>query len=291
MRTCELDGQAGTLHFIHFSSTEIFSFLRLAESMGISTSSTTICATGGGAQLLEDNLGELKHKIGTKVHKYDELDSLLCGIHYIESCKPLRECFYFEMDAEHKTYTKTPFDFSDAYPYLAVNIGSGVSMLAVYSPTEYRRITGTRCESFEEAIELAEKGDSGLVDKLVRDIYGGDYPKFNLRADTVASSFGNMCCKWRRELAKREDLARATLTTVTNNIASIARLCAVNEKMQRIVFVGNFLRYNALSMHMLTHAMDFWSRGSLKALFLEHEGYFGAVGCIVEHLRSSKKTQ
>ena len=41
--------------------------------------------------------------------------------------------------------------------------------------------------------------------------------------------------------------------------------------MSRIVFVGNFLRYNVLSMHMLAYAMDFWSHGSLKALFLEHE--------------------
>jgi len=26
--------------------------------------------------------------------------------------------------------------------------------------------------------------------------------------------------------------------------------------------------------------MDFWSRGTKKALFLNHEGYFGAVGCL-----------
>ena len=42
-------------------------------------------------------------------------------------------------------------------------------------------------DSFEEAIILAEGGDSSRVDKLVRDIYGGDYEKFNLRGDVVAS--------------------------------------------------------------------------------------------------------
>jgi pantothenate kinase len=26
--------------------------------------------------------------------------------------------------------------------------------------------------------------------------------------------------------------------------------------------------------------MNFWSRGTKKALFLTHEGYFGAVGCL-----------
>ncbi|KFM77717.1 Pantothenate kinase 1, partial [Stegodyphus mimosarum] len=66
----------------------------------------------------------------------------------------------------------------------------------------------TGCESFEEAISLAEKGDSTKVDKLVRDIYGGSYPKFNLEGDIVASSFGNMTSKSRRATVKKEDLAR-----------------------------------------------------------------------------------
>jgi pantothenate kinase len=30
------------------------------------------------------------------------------------------------------------------------------------------------------------------VDKLVRDIYGGDYKRFGLAGSTVASSFGQM---------------------------------------------------------------------------------------------------
>ncbi len=37
------------------------------------------------------------------------------------------------------------------------------------------------------------------------------------------------------------------------------------------MFVGNFLRVNTLSMKQLAYAMDFWSDGALKALFLEHE--------------------
>jgi len=34
-------------------------------------------------------------------------------------------------------------------------------------------------------------------------------------------------------------------------------------------------------MKLLSHAMNYWSKGQLKALFLEHEGYFGAVGCLL----------
>ena len=45
----------------------------------------------------------------------------------------------------------------------------------------------TGCETFEEAIQLASQGDSTNIDKLVRDIYGGDYDRFHLSGDTVAS--------------------------------------------------------------------------------------------------------
>lgn len=45
----------------------------------------------------------------------------------------------------------------------------------------------TGCNSFEEAIQLAAKGDNTHVDKLVRDIYGGDYERFDLPGNLVAS--------------------------------------------------------------------------------------------------------
>jgi len=38
-----------------------------------------------------------------------------------------------------------------------------------------------------------------------------------------------------------------------------------------VCFVGNFLRVNPISMKLLSHAMDYWSKGSQKAIFLNHE--------------------
>lgn len=46
---------------------------------------------------------------------------------------------------------------------------------------------------------------------------------------SVSSSFGHMMSKEKRDSISKEDLARATLVTITNNIGSIARMCAVNE--------------------------------------------------------------
>lgn len=110
-----------------------------------------------------------------------------------------------------------------------------------------------------------------------------------------------MNTKDRQTNVSRADLANATLVTITNNIGSIAKMCAINEKIEKViieeikiqklflifnrlqvVFVGNFLRVNPISMKLLAYAMDYWSNGSLKALFLEHEGYFGAMGCLCQ---------
>lgn len=94
-----------------------------------------------------------------------------------------------------------------------------------------------------------------------------------------------MMSKEKREAASKEDLARATLITITNNIGSIARMCALNENINQVVFVGNFLRVNTIAMRLLAYALDYWSKGQLKALFSEHEGYFGAVGALLELLK------
>jgi pantothenate kinase len=40
--------------------------------------------------------------------------------------------------------SKKAFDFSKPYPFILVNVGSGVSILAVWGPNNYKRISGTR---------------------------------------------------------------------------------------------------------------------------------------------------
>jgi len=46
---------------------------------------------------------------------------------------------------------------------------------------------------------------------------------------------------------------------------------AVLQRIERVVFIGNFLRVNTISMKLLAYAMNFWSKGTMQALFLEHE--------------------
>ncbi|XP_023148134.1 pantothenate kinase 2, mitochondrial isoform X2 [Amphiprion ocellaris] len=285
-----LCGRTGNLHFIRFPTHDLPAFLQMGRNKHFSSLHTTLCATGGGAYKFES---DFRTMADLQLHKLDELDCLIRGVLYIDSVVSSgpSECYYFENPTEPDRCVQKPYTLENPYPLLLVNIGSGVSILAVYSENNYKRVTGTSlgggtflglcclltgCSTFEEALEMASLGESTRVDKLVRDIYGGDY-----------ESFGNMMSKEKRESVSKEDLARATLVTITNNIGSITRMCALNENIERVVFVGNFLRVNTLSMKLLAYAMDYWSKGQLKALFLRHEGYFGAVGALLELLHPS----
>ena len=53
-------------------------------------------------------------------------------------------------------------------------------------------------------------------------------------------SFGKMNCEENRSLVSNKDLARAMLVTITNNIGSIARMCAVN---QVSAVISNYTRH------------------------------------------------
>lgn len=66
------------------------------------------------------------------------------GIHYIDRNNNNCECYYWTDPGDPKQAKKHAFDFRDPYPYLVVNIGSGVSILTVRGPNDYKRVSGTR---------------------------------------------------------------------------------------------------------------------------------------------------
>ena len=64
------------------------------------------------------------------------------------------------------------------------SLGGGTFLGLSCLLTQVRTLTTTRfpentfqCATFEEALDLAARGDNKNVDKLVRDIYGGDYDR------------------------------------------------------------------------------------------------------------------
>jgi len=90
---CVLNGRKGNLHFIRFPTSGMENFISLAKSKGIAKLSSTVCATGGGAYKFE-NL--FKEEVNLSLHKFDELESLISGIQYIETTNRLNECYYLD---------------------------------------------------------------------------------------------------------------------------------------------------------------------------------------------------
>jgi len=171
-----------------------------------------VMATGGGAYKFYDNIREV---LGVDVLREDEMECLIIGLDF----------FITEIPREVFTYSETdPMHFvepsENVYPYLLVNIGSGVSFLKVSGPREYQRVGGTSlgggtlwgllslltgARTFDEMLELASQGDNSKVDMLVGDIYGTDYGKIGLKSTTIASSFGKVFRKKRQAEQEAED--------------------------------------------------------------------------------------
>lgn len=191
---------------------------------------------------------------------------------------------------------------SELYPFLLVNIGSGVSILKVTGEAAFERVSGTslgggtflglckalsKLQSFDDAMDASVEGDSRAVDMTVGDIYGASgYAQFQLSAATVASSFGKVASdraasSSSAESPRDEDVARALLFMITQNLGQLAFLNARRAGTTRIYFSGNFLRRNELACRQLSYAIDFWSKARMQAQFFRHEGYFGALGALL----------
>lgn len=82
--------------------------------------------------------------------KLDELDCLIHGLLYADRVgfNGHPECYYFQNPSDTQSCVKKPCTLDNPFPMLLVNIGSGVSILAVYSENDYKRVTGTRSVLF-----------------------------------------------------------------------------------------------------------------------------------------------
>ncbi|KAI5074724.1 hypothetical protein GOP47_0010685 [Adiantum capillus-veneris] len=300
----------GRLHFVKFETSKINECVDFIESKKLYSHSTggllsykgdigegpyngpLIKATGGGAFKYAELL---KEKLGVTLDKEDEMDCLVAGLNFL--LKTIRDEAFTHMEGQKRFVQIDP---NDMFPYLLVNIGSGVSMIKVDGDGKFQRVSGTNvgggtfwglgrlltdCKSFDEILELSQRGDNSAVDMLVGDIYGGlDYSKIGLSASTIASSFGKTT-SGSKDLSdyKREDIALSLLRMISYNIAQIAYLNALRYGLKRIFFGGFFIRGHAYTMDTISFAVGFWSKGDAQAMFLRHEGFLGALGAFLSY--------
>lgn len=296
----ETDVEVARLHFIKFETKHIESCLSFIQKNLIWSphfmKGKSIKATGGGAYKYTD---VLTNTLGLMVDKEDEMECMIKGCNFVLRNIP-DEVFEYRrhVNPEYKFHSVEP----NMYPYLLVNIGSGVSVMMVESESSFERIGGsamgggtfwglgsllTKAKGFDELLQLAEEGDHRNVDMLVSDIYGGDYSGMGLPGDLIACSFGKAIHSSKDKNFNPgqfagKDIARSLLFMISNDIGQLACLYAMMHNLKKVYFGGYFLRAHYLSMHTISYAINYWSKGKVQALFLRHEGYLAAIGAFLK---------
>jgi type II pantothenate kinase len=215
----------GRLHFLRFETEKIdtcIEFMRELQKKqkranGGKQSELCVMATGGGAFKYYDRI---KERLGVDVMREDEMECLIQGLDFFITEIPNEVFTYHDEDQDNQIhYAEAP---ADVYPYLLVNIGSGVSMIKVEGPSRFQRIGGTSlgggtlwgllslltgARTFDDMLAMADAGDNSTVDLLVGDIYGQGmgYDKIGLSERTIASSFGKVFKRKREAEQNAED--------------------------------------------------------------------------------------
>jgi len=140
--------KGGRLNFIKFETEKVdecIEFIRnlVAARRNIDSSDLNlrekivIKATGGGAHKFYD---AFTTKLKVKVEKEDEMECLITGLNFLIAEIPYEVFTYNENDPMCFEETPNP---ANMFPYMLVNIGSGVSILKVTQSNKFERISGT----------------------------------------------------------------------------------------------------------------------------------------------------
>ncbi|KAL7796482.1 fumble domain-containing protein [Trichoderma ceciliae] len=226
----------GRLNFQYFETDRIddcIEFMKLLRDKhkalnGSRSQELCVMATGGGAYKFYDRI---RDALEVEVLREDEMECLIVGLDFFITEIPREVFTYSETDPMHFVSPREII-----YPYLLVNIGSGVSMLKVTGPRSFQRVGGTSlgggtlwgllslltgARSFDDMLAEAEHGDNTKVDMMVGDIYGADYGKIGLKSTAIASSFGKVFrMKLQAEAAEAAEAVEAAGDSVHDSSSS-----------------------------------------------------------------------
>eukprot|EP00929_Paragymnodinium_shiwhaense_P060252 TRINITY_DN30112_c0_g1_i1.p1 TRINITY_DN30112_c0_g1~~TRINITY_DN30112_c0_g1_i1.p1 ORF type:complete len:559 (+),score=96.66 TRINITY_DN30112_c0_g1_i1:152-1828(+) len=265
---------------------------------------TTLFTTGGGAHKFANLFRKL---LQVELMPVKEMAAVVNGLLFMSKYGPKESIFMVQEDG---TSTSLPWP-DPLFPFLIVNMGTGVSILKVNSEKEgdFVRIGGTACgggtflglaraltsaRTFEEALHLAEAGDAGRCDLLVQDIYGEKgSAHLGLPGSLTASNFGRLSEATGHDrndhdpsvAPSEHDLVLSLLQMVTQQSVLLSSAHAKQAGcVDRVFFVGGFVDQDNY-LARTTIAKNFRSIGGC-AYFLKHSDYLGALGSLKACLTS-----
>eukprot|EP00727_Mastigamoeba_balamuthi_P009372 m51a1_g5057 putative pantothenate kinase (400) ;mRNA; r:102848-104587 len=309
----------GALRFLKFPTTNAEAFVKFTKTSGLKDQygggMHYFNATGGGAFKYAPLV---KRELGIEFSQHDEMRCLVTGLTFLLKYAET-EAFTYTSPSPGAPPVKSYLSTQElgGFPHLVVNVGSGVSILKVMGEGMFERVSGsgigggtfwgltkllTSLRTWDEVLECCKPGvgDTTRVDLMVGDIYGGQ-KALNLKNDVTASYFGRIQRSSSVRITGEDngrrsppgpdvhtyrdaDVVKSLLCMVADNVAQLGYLNAQLHGTRTIIFCGGYIVGNPLVWDVVSKSVSWWSRGSMQALFLHHDGYLGALGALLHPL-------
>eukprot|EP00996_Jenningsia_fusiforme_P000898 NODE_1817_length_1394_cov_33.457993_g1644_i0.p1 GENE.NODE_1817_length_1394_cov_33.457993_g1644_i0~~NODE_1817_length_1394_cov_33.457993_g1644_i0.p1 ORF type:complete len:390 (+),score=52.67 NODE_1817_length_1394_cov_33.457993_g1644_i0:168-1337(+) len=284
-------GRSAGLRCITFLTSSVDLFCQTVGKYECVRTLSAVHVTGGGAVKYAELASSA---LAIQVVGLCEMKCLVGGLNYLWSCRP--DLFYF-LDTSLVTCAVA----EPTFPYLVVNVGSGVSIIKVNGWQDFERVSGSavggatfmglirllaNVDSMEQGLEMAAHGDSCAVDLTVADIYGAG-ATLMLPPDLLAASLGKIGIAKRADSEdfRRSDVIASVLLMLCCSLTQLATLNAdLHGVKGNVIFTGGFVQGQSTVVGSLAKALAFWTAGQknpLKALFLAEDIPLGALGAML----------
>jgi len=265
----------------------------------------SVMATGVGCLKFQEKIKDALH--ANLQTNSDEILYARHGLNFMWQHLPESELLQHGSNTDGLKFRTTLVN-SGLTPCLLVNLGSAMTIGLIDTDGTMKGIVGgsslgglsflglgallTKAKNFSELVSMAEKGDRKNVDLLVKDTAGADYHL--APSDSMVSSFGKAArlrTEGREVSFAEEDIASSLLYSITDNLAQTSYLVAKGHDVHRAVFCGSYLASNRIIIDQINTKLHFASlfmKYEVKPVFMQHEGYLGAIGALVSQDMESR---
>ncbi|MFW9939809.1 MAG: hypothetical protein ACFFFT_02120 [Candidatus Thorarchaeota archaeon] len=131
---------------------------------------------------------------------------------------------------------------------------------------------------FQEAMNLAKKGNRYNIDLKVSDIYDPEDNRVDLLfREFTAASLGKIDVNYNMNNLEKEDFINSLICMIGENIGTIANLMADINDLSTIIFCGGFLRENKITRKILSVLCRVNNK---KGIFLKNSEFCAAIGAL-----------
>ncbi|TVU12138.1 hypothetical protein EJB05_45766 [Eragrostis curvula] len=135
----------------------------------------------------------------------------------------------------------------------------------------------TGCSSFEEFLELSQRGNNESVDLTIKDLFGEGYRKYGFQTSFIVGSFGKVNSSKLSEY-KVEDISASLLNCFIYNTGQMVYLVTKILGVKRIFFRGAFVCGHEKIMGKISQFLEQRLKGEVQLTFLCREGSLGTLG-------------